>query len=105
MIRSFKFNKGLNSGMLSGWSDQLLCHFGCSSVETLDFSDFEGAQFCWNLNESLSIKKENIKKYNLIVVLIILKQKLMVKMINYSILFRNILKIKDKKISHKRNKY
>lgn len=52
-----KSNNGLDSGMLSGWSDQLLRHFGCDNVETLDFSDFEGAQFHWNLNESLGSKK------------------------------------------------
>lgn len=37
----------------SGYSENLLKAMGCSSVTSLDYSDFEGAEQIWNLNKSL----------------------------------------------------
>lgn len=66
-IASFlKRNSNLKEELLHGWSDDLLRHLGCEKVESLDFSDFEGADFCWNLNESVRARKFSDKKFSLI---------------------------------------
>lgn len=35
---------------LRGWADDFLKHFGYKWVRSLDYSDFEGADYTWNLN-------------------------------------------------------
>ena len=39
--------------VLSGWADAFLNHYGYDWVGSLDYSDFEGAGFTWNLNQPL----------------------------------------------------
>jgi len=39
--------------LLSGWADAFLYNYGFDWVGSLDYSDFEGAGFTWNLNQPL----------------------------------------------------
>jgi len=39
---------------LTGWSERLLMDLGCTEVDSLDFSSFEGAKIIWNLNSLLN---------------------------------------------------
>lgn len=39
--------------LLSGWADAFLHSYGFDWVGSLDYSDFEGANFIWNLNQPL----------------------------------------------------
>lgn len=41
------------SELLSGWADPFLNNYGFDWVRSLDYSDFEGAGFKWNLNQPL----------------------------------------------------
>lgn len=38
---------------LNGWADEFLKDYGFDWVQSLDYSDFEGAGFTWNLNRPL----------------------------------------------------
>jgi hypothetical protein len=40
--------------LLGGWSDDFLKYMGCDEVDTLDYSDFEGANVTWNLNRNIA---------------------------------------------------
>ena len=60
---------GIPLDTYSGYSENLLRAIGCTSVESLDYSDFEGSEHTWNLNISVfeSEKVSYMKnKWNLI---------------------------------------
>jgi hypothetical protein len=42
-----------SADLLSGWADPYLNSYGFNWVRSLDYSDFEGAGFKWNLNQPL----------------------------------------------------
>ena len=44
---------GIPKELLTGWADGFLQNFGFDWVRSLDYSDFEGAGFTWNLNKPL----------------------------------------------------
>lgn len=48
---SKEFNLDLNS--FSGYAEKLLLEMGCTGVKSLDYSDFEGSDIVWNLNQSI----------------------------------------------------
>lgn len=60
---------GLPLDVYSGYSEDLLKAIGCTSVSSLDYSDFEGADMIWNMNTSVKDSKQSshlTNKYNLI---------------------------------------
>ena len=51
------------------YAENILNAIGCTSVKSLDYSDFEGANHIWNLNTSILNSTEGehlVNKYNLI---------------------------------------
>lgn len=44
---------GIPRDYLTGWADGFLRNFGFDWVRSLDYSDFEGADYTWNLNKPL----------------------------------------------------
>jgi len=44
---------GIPNQLLTGWADGFLKSIGFDWVRSLDYSDFEGADFTWNLNKPL----------------------------------------------------
>ena len=44
--------------LLTGWADGFLGDFGFDWVNSLDYADFEGAGYQWNLNKPLSESRD-----------------------------------------------
>jgi hypothetical protein len=45
--------RDVSPALLSGWADGFLSNYGFDWVGSLDYSDFEGAGYTWNLNQPL----------------------------------------------------
>ena len=58
----------IEKNLLQGWAEPFLKYQGCDSVSSLDNSNFESAGLLWNLNQSLSTRKNvsDIESYDLI---------------------------------------
>lgn len=60
---------GIPLGVFSGYAENVLNAIGCTSVTSLDYSDYEGADYVWNLNTSVNSSEkvsQLISKYDLI---------------------------------------
>lgn len=63
-IKNAEINDDISSEILTGYADSFLKRFGFDSVESLDYSNFEGANFICNLNKPFQDDNTTVLPYD-----------------------------------------